>query len=289
MKILLTGANGQVGRCFSDRVSKTDIKLIPVNKTQLNITDELATKKLVRDRKPDVIVNAAAYTMVDKAEDNIAQAYAVNEMGSKYLAESANELDIPIIHISTDYVFDGASTLPYKTDVATNPKSVYGESKLAGELAVLKASNKATIIRTAWVYSQYGNNFVKTMLRLGRSNKSLNIVGDQIGNPTNAVDIADVIYQLSQMKGFLNDGGKIHHFSGNTTMSWYDFAKCIFSLASSYDSVFNSLIINKISSNEFQQKALRPQNSSLENTLIHYGDDLLSLNNTIATLLSKES
>jgi dTDP-4-dehydrorhamnose reductase len=200
-------------------------------------------------------VNCAAYTAVDKAEQEAEKAYAINHLAVKNLAKIAKDQNIKLIHISTDYVFDGTAHKPYKESDITNPQSVYGKSKLDGELA-MQAINPANsiIIRTSWVYSEFGNNFVKTMLRLGRDRDELNVVGDQIGSPTNARDLAEVILRIIPQlsKQDQRTDVEVYHYSNAGVCSWYDFAHAIFE-TNSIDCKVNS-----IPSEEYPTEAIRP-------------------------------
>jgi len=215
---LVIGANGQLGnelRCLlKDKAEYVD-------RYELDITDRQAVIDFIRPEKYQAIINCAAYTAVDKAEDEEELAQKVNVDGPKNLALSG----VPLVHISTDYVFDGRKYTPYKEDDAPNPQSAYGRTKLAGEKAVLEVANTAVIIRTAWLYSTFGNNFVKTMRRLGAERENLNVIFDQVGTPTYAKDLAQAIVDiLPQIK----IGNKeVYHFSNEGVCSWYDFATAI--------------------------------------------------------------
>jgi dTDP-4-dehydrorhamnose reductase len=210
-----------------------DFNFIFVTRKELDIENTLQVADFCQKNNINVIVNCAAYTAVDKAEKEVEQANAINHFAVKNLAKIAKEQNIKLIHISTDYVFDGTAHKPYKENDITNPQSVYGKTKLDGELA-MQAINPATsiIIRTSWVYSEFGNNFVKTMLRLGRDRDEINVVGDQIGSPTNARDLAEailkIIPQLSNQAW--SDEIEIYHYSNDGVCSWYDFANAIFQI-----------------------------------------------------------
>ena len=222
MMWLVTGANGQLG---SELKLLLGTSAVYVDRTELDISDELAVKNFLENNRFDGIINCAAYTAVDKAEDEPVLADAVNHLGAKWLAKYGR----CIIHISTDYVFDGTHSKPYLEDDLTHPVSVYGQSKLEGEQAVLKNAETAIIIRTAWLYSAHGNNFLKTMLRLGRERDHLNVVSDQVGTPTFARDLAKAIVRiLPKVKA----GEKnIYHFTNEGVCSWYDFAHAIMKIA----------------------------------------------------------
>ncbi|MCO6552821.1 MAG: dTDP-4-dehydrorhamnose reductase [Gilliamella sp.] len=253
MKVLLTGANGQLGHCFQDICPKSWTLLV-TNSQNLDITDSLAVDNYVSMHRPDVIVNAAAFTAVDKAEDEYELAYQINAIGPKNLAIAAKKYNAKLVHVSTDYVFDGTKNQPYEEDDNTNPINVYGETKLKGELAVLDNAPLAIIIRTSWVFSEYGNNFVKTMLKLAREKSELSVIDDQIGNPTYAGDIAKVIIQLIEKNA---DGG-IYHYCGDESTSWFLFAKKIFDIALDQNLLFQVPVISPINFQSFTSKAKRP-------------------------------
>lgn len=213
---LVVGANGQLGNCIKlflkDNVIYTD-------KDELDITNEDTVNEFIKNNNFKCIINCSAYTAVDRAENDIELATKINVDGVKNLAKT----NVPLIHISTDYVFDGNNNIPYVETDKTSPISVYGKTKLDGEKEVLKYSKSAIIIRTAWLYSQFGNNFLKTMLRLGKEKESLSVVFDQIGTPTYAVDLAEVIFKILQ-SGKYENMKDIYHFSNEGVCSWYDFA-----------------------------------------------------------------
>ncbi len=191
-KFLITGAKGQVGHCLTEQLTgKADI--LAVDRDELDITDRDAVFNVVKTFKPDVIINAAAHTAVDRAESEVELSEAINVKGPQYLAEAANEIGAVILHISTDYVFEGTGTGEYKEGDQTNPQGVYGRTKLEGEIVVQQANSRSIILRPAWVFGEHGHNFVKTMLRLAKDRDSLGIVGDQFGGPTYAGDIAKAL------------------------------------------------------------------------------------------------
>ena len=231
MKILILGSQGQLGRCLYDQFSQTDYELIYHSRADTDIADLTETSENLIALNPDIVVNATAYTAVDLAETHESLAYQVNHFAVDNLASQCEKIGSFLIHVSTDYVFDGTASRPYKEEDKTNPKSVYGASKLAGEIAIQRTDCRFLIIRTSWVFSEYGNNFFKTMLRLGAERETLSIVGDQIGCPTYAQDIASLIVDLIPWidKGSVESG--IYHFCGDTACSWYQFAKEIFAQA----------------------------------------------------------
>ncbi|WP_086228809.1 dTDP-4-dehydrorhamnose reductase [Campylobacter sp. P0109] len=240
--ILVTGANGQLGTEFKKLLPNAIFAGVDV----LDITDLDAVKNFVQKNNIKIIINCAAYTAVDKAEDEIELAKKINEDGPRNLALSGAK----IIHISTDYVFDGNNYKPYLPQDKTNPISVYGRTKLAGELAVLENAKIAIIVRTAWLYSAHGNNFVKTMQRLGAEKETLNVVADQIGSPTFAGDLAQAIVTILPQMNEANKG--IYHYTNEGVCSWYDFAVKIMELSGL------SCKVNPIPSSAYPTKATRP-------------------------------
>lgn len=224
MKVLLIGAHSQLGRCLLDSVPK-DWLMLSTTSNELDITDLAQVTRTIERHRPDAIINTAAYTAVDNAESNEDQAFLVNAKGVKNIALACNIASIRLVHISTDYVFDGTADKPYQTTDTPNPLSVYGRSKLAGELLVLAHSSKSQIIRTSWLYSEYGYNFMKTMIRLAEEGREeLNVVNDQIGCPTYAGNLAQAIIELLHHR--ISD--RVLHYSDSDIMSWYDFAQDIF-------------------------------------------------------------
>ena len=258
MKILLTGANGQLGRCFQDRLP-AHWQIWSTDASKLDITDLKQVEAAIAHYQPDAIVNAAAYTAVDKAESESALAEKVNVTGPHNLASVAHEQGIRLVHISTDYVFDGNATTPYVESSTTNPLSVYGKTKLAGELAVIKAAPESIIVRTAWVFSEYGNNFVKTMLRLAKERDALSIVADQKGCPTYAGDLAQATISLLEK----NAESGIYHYCGDKEVSWYEFAKTIFEMAKQQGVIDRMPQVTAIATEHYPTPAHRPQYSSL--------------------------
>ena len=241
-RILVTGANGQLGTELQKLLPNAIFADVDV----LDITDLDAVKKFVNDNQIDTIVNCAAYTAVDKAEDDTELAKRINEDGPRNLGLSGAK----VIHISTDYVFDGTNHKPYLPEDKTNPVSVYGKTKRAGELAVLDNAKVAVVIRTAWLYSAHGNNFVKTMRRLGAEKESLNVVADQIGSPTFAEDLAQAIVTILPQMNETNKG--IYHYTNEGVCSWYDFATEIMNLSGL------DCKVNPIPSSAYPTKATRP-------------------------------
>ena len=264
MKILVLGCKGQLGRCLNDQLKNTDHEVVYTSRDQIDIADFEKTKNQILKISPDGIINATAYTAVDKAEEDQKTANLINHLAVKNIADICNQLECWLIHVSTDYVFDGNSKVPYREDDQTNPQGAYGETKLKGELAIQASGCKHIIIRTAWVFSEYGNNFLKTMLRLGAERNELSIVGDQIGCPTYAQDIAKAIVVIMRR---LKSEGKIigtYHYVGEVGCSWADFAEDIFKEAIKQGIIKNKPKIIKISTSEFPTLAKRPIQSKLD-------------------------
>jgi dTDP-4-dehydrorhamnose reductase len=276
MKILVLGCKGQLGRCLNDQLTNTDHEVIYTSREQIDIAVFEVTKSKVLEFSPDLIINATAYTAVDHAEENQKTADLINHLAVKNIADICNQLKCWLIHVSTDYVFDGNSKVPYKEDDQTNPQCTYGETKLKGELAIQASGCKHIILRTAWVFSEYGNNFLKTMLRLGAERDELSIVGDQIGCPTYAQDIArsivEIVPQLYSRKD--ND---IYHYCGDQPCSWYDFANAIFDQAMTNNLKIPS-IVNSIETSAYPTPAKRPAFSVLDCSKIENECGVLSSN-----------
>lgn len=257
-KVLVTGAKGQVGSELV-KLAPAGFTVIGLGSAQLDITDQEQVNAAVALHQPDLIINAAAYTAVDKAESDSDNAYAVNEKAVAWLAQAAVQADIPLFHISTDYVFDGESTTPYKETDPVNPQSVYGASKLAGEQALAAIHSKYIILRTSWVFGAEGNNFVKTMLRLGKESDELSVVADQYGCPTSAASIADVLWKLAELykqKASLPWG--IYHFSNSPACTWHGFAVEIFKQAKEKGLIDKEPKVNAITTAEYPTPAKRP-------------------------------
>jgi dTDP-4-dehydrorhamnose reductase len=259
MRILVTGGNGQLGNCMRDVSRNSANEYIFKDIDDLDLTDPEAVALDVHVNNYDVIVNCAAYTNVDKAEDQEAIAELINAKAVGYLAEAAKREGVALIHISTDYVFQGNGCVPCTEDQPTEPLGVYGRTKLAGEQAVIASGCKYVILRTAWLYSAYGNNFVKTMRRLTAERDELKVVFDQVGTPTYAGDLAAVIYKMIEEGSYLEHPG-IYHFSNEGVCSWYDFTIAI------RDLFGNTCNVQPCHSNEFPSKVTRPHFSVLDKT-----------------------
>jgi dTDP-4-dehydrorhamnose reductase len=264
MRILLTGANGQVGWEVSNRGGQRVFEVLALERSDLDITDPVSVSREVNRAGVSLVVNAAGYTAVDHAESEPELAFAVNRDGPAYLASACGKAGIPLVHISTDYVFDGHKEGAYLVTDPVSPLSVYGKSKAAGEVEVRKRLREHLILRTSWVYGVHGHNFVKTMLRLGREREVIQVVTDQYGCPTYAADLAEAILKIAAR--FL-EGGQIHwgtyHYCGKGVTTWHAFAEEIFRLVS--DSV--SLKVKRvepISTSEYPTLAQRPASSILD-------------------------
>lgn len=256
MKILLTGANGQLGRELQKQYADKDVELILTDVKELDITDVNAVHKFVIGHKPNVIINCAAHTQVDKCEEQVDLAYKINAIGPKNLASAAYEIGAEIVQISTDYVFDGEGHSHLTEFDETNPQTVYGRTKLDGENFVKTLNPKYYIIRTAWLYGD-GNNFVKTMINLSKTHDELKVVDDQIGTPTSTVDLARVILKLVEEKNY-----GLFHCTCKGVCSWYDFAKEIFRVKN-----INVKVI-PCTTDEFPRPAKRPKYSVLRNYML---------------------
>lgn len=261
MKILVFGASGQVASALLD-AAVPGLDIVALGRPEGDLTDPEVPARMIASQAPDIVINAAAYTAVDKAEDDQDAAFALNAEGPGRLAEACAEHDLPLIHYSTDYVYDGSKAGIYTEDDPTAPLGVYGRSKLAGEDAIAAATDNHVILRTAWVFSPYGSNFVKTMLRLGASRDSLSIVEDQVGNPSYAPHLARATLAIARQ---IADGAPyrgIYHMTGSGETSWFGFAKAIFEQAG--DLVANPPRLTPIPSSQYPTPAKRPANSRLD-------------------------
>ena len=249
---LITGAHGQLGRCLQDLLKTQDgCQVYCTDVDTLDICDAGQIERFVEAHPVDIIINAAAYTAVDKAEDDQEAAYRINRDAVRNLAEVAQRHHLFLVHISTDYVFDGHTNSPYKEEDTPRPCSVYGSSKLAGEESMRESGCRGVIIRTSWLYSEYGHNFVKTMLQLGKERESLSVVYDQLGAPTYAGDLAHAILSLCEQADTIK-GVETLHFSNEGSISWFEFAKTALEIAGI------SCTIRPILTSEYPTKAERP-------------------------------
>lgn len=259
-KILVTGANGQLGRSILKFVPDyNELDFTFVTRKELDLSRTESIDDYFRDKEFDVVINCAAYTAVDKAEEEPELANQVNHLAVKQLAQICKKNDISLIHISTDYVFDGQNYKPYIETDDTNPKNIYGKTKLAGERALQEINPNGIIIRTSWVYSEFGDNFVKTMLRIGKERKSLNVIFDQVGTPTYAGDLAETILNIITHSKFKKQEvrSNVYHYSNEGVASWYDFAIAIFELRNIECEVI------AIETKDYPTAAERPQYSLL--------------------------
>lgn len=262
MKVIITGAGGQVGRSLTSQVP-SGVEVLGWGHKDLDIADANAVSEAVRQHAPNVIINAAAYTAVDRAESEPDLARKINVDGARHLATAARAFGARLIHISTDFVFDGAASAPYKPDAPTNPLSVYGATKRDGELAVLAAlPGHAVVLRTAWVYAADGANFVRTMLRVMKANGAVRVVADQIGTPTAARPLAEVLWQIVAKPEISG----IHHWTDAGVASWYDFAVAIAEEGAELGLLGRDVTVSPIATHEYPTPARRPGYSVLDKT-----------------------
>ncbi|PFN07048.1 dTDP-4-dehydrorhamnose reductase [Bacillus cereus] len=261
MKVLVTGAKGQLGQDILRLLESYSWEVYGLGREELDITNQQQVNEKVVSIKPDVIIHTAAYTQVDQAENDLEMAFKVNGDGTKYLAQAAEEIKAKFCYISTDYVFDGTSTEPYKTEDPTNPQTIYGKSKLVGEQYTQEICSKYFIVRTSWVFGLYGNNFVKTMLRLAEERNELGVVHDQVGSPTYTEDLARFIIELVQSEKY-----GTYHGSNSGSCSWYEFAQEIFQQANV------NIKVNPVTTEEFPRPAMRPKYSILDKDKITNND-----------------
>ena len=273
MNVFVTGASGQLGsEIASISSSYPKINFFFANSKLIDICNFNELESYVNQNNIDVIINCAAYTKVDKAEEEIELAEKVNIVGVANLVKVIKKTNRKLIHVSTDYVFDGKTYVPYKESDATNPLGVYGSTKLKGEEIIIDSEINAIIIRTSWLYSEFGNNFVKTMLRLGNERESLGVIVDQVGTPTNAKDLAFVCLEILTKNDQLNKSGTVYHFSNEGVASWYDFASTIMELSKTDCKVL------PIETKDYPTPAIRPQYSILNKSKIKNDFNLSILN-----------
>ena len=260
MKVLVLGSNGQIGRCLKDQLLKTNYLVTYSSREELDITNFFDSNSKIEKINPNIIINAAAYTNVDKAEEDTVNANLINNLAVENIANLCSKNGIVLIHISTDYIFDGYSVSPYLETDQANPLSFYGKSKLQGENAIVKSKCKSIILRTSWVYSEYGNNFVKTIIKLCNDLDSISVISDQTGCPTYAQDIAKAILNLLPLINKKISPFGIYNYCGDTSLSWYEFAMLI---EKKYITTEKHIEIIPISSDEYDSKASRPKFSLL--------------------------
>ncbi|WP_244863581.1 dTDP-4-dehydrorhamnose reductase [Paenibacillus cisolokensis] len=264
LHILVSGAGGQLGRELVGIKVPPSVKVTGMSRKEWDVTDLNRCREVTSMLRPDVIIHCAAYTAVDRAESDPDDAYRINAEGTRNVAVAAREAGAKLVYISTDYVFDGQSNVPYKEDDEPNPQTVYGKSKWAGEQFVQSLHDRYFIVRTSWVYGRYGSNFVKTMLKLGREKKRLTVVHDQIGSPTYTLDLARFLLELSQ-----TDFYGVYHATNRGACSWYQFAKAIFEESGM------EVEVEPCTTAEFPRPAPRPPYSVLDHAQIRmqgFGD-----------------
>jgi len=265
VRVLVTGANGQVGTELILEGEKRGLQMLATGRVGLDITQQAAVSNFFKTQQPDVVINAAAYTAVDKAESEPELVYAINHDGTANLARACADNGIPLMHISTDYVFDGNKKGAYTETDTPNPQCVYGKSKLEGERAIESILEQYLILRVSWVFGANGNNFVKTMLRLGKERDIIKVVADQHGGPTWAGDIAATLLNLKQR---WSDGETIswgtYHYSGQPATTWHGFAEAIFEQAEELGMIGNSPRVESITTADYPTRAQRPLNSKLD-------------------------
>lgn len=294
MRIAVTGRTGQVVQSLLARAEAAGVTVIPVGRPELDLAQPEGVWQALAAASPDCVVNAAAYTAVDKAETEPDLALRINGEGAGAVAAVAAALGVPLIQISTDYVFDGMAPRPWRESDATAPLSAYGRSKLAGEEAIAASPADWTILRTAWVYSPYGTNFVKTMLRLAESRDEIGVVSDQLGSPTNALDLADTIIGVAQAlvtrPGDASLRG-VFHAAGTGEASWADLAEAIFAVSAALGGP--SAAVRRITTLDYPTPARRPSNSRLDCGLLAQRHGLRlppwqdSVKTCVATLLAQ--
>jgi dTDP-4-dehydrorhamnose reductase len=264
MRIAVTGSKGQVATSLIER-AEGKVEIVALGRPAFDLTDRAAVIAGLDAARPDVVVNAGAYTAVDKAETEEADAVRVNGDGAAHVAEAAVRLGVPLVHLSTDYVFDGALDRPYREDDPTSPTGAYGRSKLAGERAVADRCEDSVILRTAWVYSPFGANFVRTMLRLNETRDEVGVVADQQGNPTSALDIADALIAIAtRMKDDASPALRgVFHMTGSGEATWADLAETVFHQAAARGRRLTH--VRRIATADYPTPARRPANSRLDN------------------------
>ncbi len=261
MKILVTGASGQLGQDVVLLLNESGHQVKSCDRSELDIADQRQCEKVIGEYRPEAVIHCAAYTAVDAAEEDIDGAYRVNASGTRNIAVSAEKVGAKLVYVSTDYVFDGQANRPYREYDNTAPQTVYGESKRAGEVLAQTLNSKYFIVRTSWVYGQYGSNFVKTMLKLGAEKDSLSVVHDQIGSPTYTVDLARFLLQLIQTEKY-----GIYHASNSGHCSWHEFAQAIFETAGLQVNVL------PVTTEQFPRPAKRPAYSVMDHSAIRSND-----------------
>jgi dTDP-4-dehydrorhamnose reductase len=263
VKILVTGSNGQLGKELTRQGPDFHFEIFPYDLPDLDITDPGLVEDIFAETRPDLIVNAAAYTLVDQAEDEPDNAFAVNRDGPECLARACRDFGIPMVHISTDYVFSGDTSTPYREQDPISPMGVYGRSKAAGDARVRTCLKNHIIVRTSWLYGVYGNNFVKTMLRIGKENKKISVVSDQYGCPTSAADLAEALLGVAaQLISKGPEAWGTYHFCNEGVVNWCAFAEEIFRIAERCGQG-SAPMVEPITTDQYPVKAKRPPFSAL--------------------------
>jgi len=289
VKLLVIGENGQLGWEICRKGKNQGIDMSGLDLPDFDVTKPSKVKKAVHQAGVSLVINASAYTAVDTAESEPEVAFAVNRDGPAYLADSCAEIGIPLIHISTDYVFDGSKKSPYLETEPVSPLGIYGKSKAAGETEIRNTLKKHIIVRTAWLYGLHGKNFTKTMLRLGKENEVLSVVADQYGCPTYAADLADAILAIATQISEQHDViWGTYHYCGKGVTSWHGFAQAIFDLANKYDT-FQVKKVVPITTTEYPTPAKRPANSGMDCSLItkNFGISLRPWQESIADMVHR--
>lgn len=262
MRVVVTGRSGQLAAALAERaLGSSGVELLTLGRPEFDLGSPAANIGQIETLRPDLVINTAAYTAVDRAEAEPERAFAINRDGAALAARAASHMKIPLIHISTDYVFDGRKPEPYVERDEPRPLNVYGRSKLEGERAVLEADPEALILRTSWVFSPFGSNFVKTMLKIGSERSVLRVVSDQVGNPTSATDLAAAILRIAPalLRG---EPGGLYHLTGEGSTNWHDFAAFIFQESRKYGGP--APLLEAISGADYKAAAVRPANSRLD-------------------------
>jgi len=290
MRIAVTGREGQVATALIERARESDgVEIVALGRPRLDLLSRESVLASLADARPDAIVNAAAFTAVDKAESEPDLAMRVNGDGAGHVAEGAARLGVPLLHLSTDYVFDGRLDRPYREDDATGPTGAYGRSKLEGERQVAARAPNSAILRTAWVYSPFGTNFVRTMLRLSETREEIGVVADQRGNPTSALDIADALIKIARRltADASQDLRGVFHMTGAGEATWADFAEAIFALAEARGR--RATRVRRIATADYPTPASRPANSRLDNSKLarKYGVALPDWRASLSVVLSR--
>lgn len=260
MKVLVTGVTGQLGHDVVNELMHRGNTVICAGHNEMDITDSTQVSTFIKNNSPDVVMHCAAWTAVDLAEERIDDAMAVNAIGTQNIADACKNINCKMIYISTDYVFDGNGNKPWKPDDTCNPLNIYGNSKYKGELAVQNTLEKYFIVRIAWVFGINGNNFVKTMLKLGKNHDTLTVVNDQIGTPTYTADLARLLTDMAETSRY----GIYHVTNEGGYISWYDFTCEILRQAAAYNNIYGNVTVLPVGSEAYPAKAKRPSNSRLD-------------------------